>query len=134
MFPAFGLTKEEFCQTAFDTTIGVHKIDFIIRCATINKDSFNDYYHSFLVPDEGYSNIIKLHNKLYSGQLKDKLRLDIDFIPHIGVGNSKDKFVCKKMVDSWNDTHFSIKGTITNLTIVEYNNNKIIKLQDIELR
>jgi 2'-5' RNA ligase superfamily protein len=134
VFPAFDLTKEEFCQAIFDTTIGVEKIDFTIRCATINKDAFNEYYHSFLVPDEGYSKIIKLHDKLYNGHLKGNLRLDIGFVPHIGVGNSKDKFECKKMVDSWNKKDFSIKGKITKLTIVEYENNKVTKLQDIELR
>ena len=134
VFPTFDLSKEEFCKTIFATTLDVDKIDFTIRCATINKDAFNEYYHCFLVPDEGYSKIIKLHDKLYSEQLTDNLRLDIDFVPHIGVGNSKDKFVCKKMVDSWNKKDFSISGTISNLTIVEFENNKVIKLQDIELR
>jgi 2'-5' RNA ligase len=134
VFPTFDLSKEEFCKTIFDTTLEVDKIDFTIRCATINKDAFSQYYHSFLVPDEGFSKIIKLHDKLYSEQLKDNLRLDIDFVPHIGVGNSKDKFVCKKMVDSWNKKEFSISGTISNLTIVEFENNKVTKLQDIELR
>ena len=134
VFPTFDLSKEEFCKTIFDKTFEVDRIDFTIRCATINKDTFNEYYHSFLVPDEGYSKIVKLHDKLYSGQLIDNLRLDIDFVPHIGVGNSKDKFECKKMVDGWNKKDFSISGTISNLTIVEFENNKIIKLQDIELR
>ena len=134
VFSTFDKTKEEFIKTILDTTAALEKIDFTIRCATINKDAFSEYYHSFLVPDEGYSKIIKLHDKLYSEQLKDNLRLDIDFVPHIGVGNSKDKFVCKKMVDSWNKKDFLISGTISNLTIVEFENNKVIKLQDIGLR
>ena len=133
VFPTFDKTKEDFCKTIFDTTIGLEKIDFAIRCATISKDAFNEYYHCFLVPDEGYSKIIKLHDKLYSEQLKDNLLLDIDFVPHIGVGNSKDKFDCKKMVDNLNKRDFLIKGTITNLTIVDYNDDKVIKLQDIKL-
>lgn len=133
VFPTFDLTKEDFCQAIFDTTINIEKITFSIRCATVNKDSFSEYYHCFLVPDEGYSKIIKLHDRLYSEQLKNNLRLDIDFVPHIGIGNSKDKFECKKMADILNKKDFLINGTITNLTIVEYDNNKVIKLQDIEL-
>ena len=38
------------------------------------------------------------------------------------------------MVDNWNKKDFSISGTIANLTIVEFENNKVTKLQDIELR
>jgi len=51
VFPTLGLTKEEFCQTILDTTNGIEKIDFNIKCTAINKDAFNEYYHSFLVPD-----------------------------------------------------------------------------------
>jgi len=28
---------------------------FILRCAVLEKDAFNEYTHVFLVPDEGYS-------------------------------------------------------------------------------
>lgn len=110
------------------------KFDFIIRCATINKDAFSDYYHIFLVPDEGYSRIIKLHDKLYSDKLKNNLCLDLDFIPHIGIGNSIDKYTCKKMVDEWNEKDFSISGRITHLTIVNYKNSIVTELEDIELK
>lgn len=74
---------------------------------------------------KGYSRIVKLHDKLYSEKLKSNLRLDIDFVPHIGIGNSKDKFSCKKMVDQWNEKEFSISGKITHLTVVNYENDTI---------
>jgi 2'-5' RNA ligase len=87
-----------------------------------------------LVPDEGYSNIIKLHDKLYSGSFQDYQRLDIDFVPHIGIANSKDKFRCKQMVEEWNEKDFSIKGTISHLTIATYDQERITHLKKIELR
>ncbi len=134
VFPVFDLTKDVFAKEITQRLKGIEKIDFTIRCATINKDAFNDYFHTFLVPDEGYSQIIKLHDKLYMGQLASNLRLDIDFVPHIGIGNSQDKFACKKMVDEWNKIDFSISGTISSLTIVEYQNDKVLKLKDIKLK
>ncbi len=85
------------------------------------------------MPDEGYSQIIKMHDKLYSGKLKENLRLDIDFVPHIGIGNSKNKFACKKMVDELNEKDICINGIISNLTLVEYVNDKVTKLEDFEL-
>ncbi len=119
VFPVFDFPEELFINEVTERTKGIKKVDFNLRCATINKDAFKDYYHTFLVPDEGYSKIIKLHDKLYSGKFKNDLRLDLDFIPHIGIGNSKDKFRCKQMVDEWNGKEFSIEGVISSLSIIK---------------
>ena len=104
-----------------------------MRCATINKDAFSNYYHVFLVPDEGYSNIVKIHDRLYSGLLKDNHRLDVDFIPHIGIANSVDKYKCKRLVDYWNSKEFEINGTISKITIIKYENNIVTNIEDIRL-
>lgn len=134
VFPMSGILQEEFIAEVKDQCTAFTKFDFTIRCATINKDAFSDYFHTFLVPDEGYSIFIKLHDKLYSNKFKSSLRLDIDFVPHIGIGNSLDKFACKKMVDEWNEKEFSISGRISHLTIVKYENNCVTKIKDIELK
>ena len=126
--------KDHFVDEICDKTRGVEQIDFEIGCATINKDFFLDYYHLLLVPDKGFSKIVKLHDKLYSNLLFSFLRLDIDFIPHIGVANSRDKFEVKKWVDQWNQNEFSIKGTIDALTVVDYSNNVLTDLEKIELK
>jgi len=120
VFPVFDFKKKEFIKEIRTQSKSFTKINFIIRCSTINKDSFGEYYHAFLVPDEGYSNIVKLHDKLYSNELLENLRLDIDFVPHIGVGNNLSASKCKLMVDSWNVKQFEIKGKIKELHIVDY--------------
>ncbi|HET8963117.1 MAG TPA: hypothetical protein VFM99_04425, partial [Chitinophagales bacterium] len=55
--------------------------DFVLRCAAINKDASNDYFHTILGPDEGNSSFIKVHDDLYTGILKENHRLDLNFIP-----------------------------------------------------
>ena len=75
VFPVFDISQDEFTKEIKDKSSNLAKFDIVIRCATINKDAFNDYYHTFLVPDEGYSKIVKLHDKLYSDKLKNNLRL-----------------------------------------------------------
>lgn len=133
IFPVFDSHDEDFIQEISDLASSEKSFKFALRCATISKDAFTDCYHTFLVPDEGYSNIVKLHDKLYSSLLKNNQRLDIDYIPHIGVGNSPDKHVCKKMVDEWNAMDFSIPGQVDQLTIVKFENNSILHLKEIPL-
>lgn len=118
VFPFLGVSESVFTTEMEELAKDIDKISFVLRCAVVNKDSFYDCYHALLVPDEGFSRIVKLHDRLYSRLLKDELRLDIDYIPHIGIGNSKNKFDCKEMVDEWNKEEFAISGTISRLSVV----------------
>ncbi|WP_106793436.1 2'-5' RNA ligase family protein [Aquimarina sp. Aq78] len=133
VFPVFDQTETDFIAEIKKQAATFNNFDFVLRCATINKDAFNEYFHTFLVPDEGYSNIVKIHDRLYSGILKENHRLDLDFIPHIGIGNSLNKLDCKKMVDQWNKDEFEIGGTVKTLTIAEYKNNNLRQIEEIKL-
>lgn len=121
--------KEEIKRQLADT----QAFDFIFRCATVNKDAFSEMYHCFLVPDEGYSSIIKLHDKLYEGLLRPELRLDIDFIPHLGIGNNADPTACQEMARTWNQNEFTIQGSVNSLSIVSYENGVVKNLDQFRL-
>lgn len=134
VFPIDKIEKDQFISEIFDKSKGVKQIDFEIKCVTVNKDAFLDYYHLLLVPDKGYSKIVKLHDKLYSDILFNHLRLDIDFIPHMGIANSKDKYKVKNWADNWNYKEFTINGLIDSLTVVDYTNNILTDLDKIKLK
>ena len=109
-------------------------IPFCIRCATINRDAISGNYDAFLVPDEGFSKISKLHDKLYSDKLEHHHRLDISYIPHISIANSPDAQCIKEIVGRWNEKDFLIEGTISALDIINYENRKITTIEKIQLR
>ena len=112
---------------------GIQPIEFCIRCAALNKDAFSDTYYAFLVPDQGYSSILKLHDKLYREKLFPHRALHADFIPHIGIGNSKDPLRCIEMVENWNKTEFAIAGRISILDVANYENDTVHTIQRISL-
>jgi len=134
VFPVFEMAERDFITEIEDLSADIRKIDFVFRCAIINKDSFSDYYHALLAPDEGFSRIVKLHDMLYSRNLKTYHRMDIDYIPHLGIGNSKDKDLCKRMVDEWNKEDFAMAGTISSLSVVRCENNVIGNIKEIKLK
>ena len=108
-------------------------IPVTIRCAIINKDSFSDYFDAFLVPDEGFSQVLGLHDKLYSGLLARYHRVDISYIPHMSIANSKDVYAIKKIADEWNKKNLVIQGTISSLDIINYENRTITTIEKIQL-
>ena len=81
----------------------------------------------------GFSEIVKLQGKLHSGLLFPSQRLDLDFIPHIAIGNSKDPKECKKMVDEINSMDINICGILNQLEIIQLKDNKISTLDIVKL-
>ena len=133
VFPVEGIGHEAFLEEAEGQSRGFGPIDFEIRCATINKDAVLPYYHLLLVPDQGYSKVVRLHDRLYSGLFRPHLRLDIDFVPHVGIANSKDPQRVKQWVDSWNEEEFCIGGRIASLTVIDYSEGTLKDLHTIPL-
>ena len=134
VFPFDSVPLDEIKEEMSAKLSGISKFEFSIRCATINKDAFSEYYHVFLVPDKGFSNIVKIHDKLYSGKLSPEQRLDIDFIPHIGVGNNKDKMVCKALTDKLNSEYLVIRGKVNSIDLVQFEDNTITHLERFKLK
>jgi 2'-5' RNA ligase len=118
VFPMIGIDREQLVSHVEKSIQGTQLFEFAIRCAVLCNDAFSRYTHVFLVPDEGYSKIIKLHDRLYTGVIASELRLDIPFIPHIGIANSHDAHRCKELVDRLNSQQFEIRGRIDRLDVI----------------
>lgn len=133
VFAVENVAQEILLEEVKKQLAGTKRFDFNLKVATINHDGFGNFYHEFLVPDKGYSDIVKLHDKLYSGILAKHLRLDLDFIPHIGIGNSNEAQISKHHVDEINTVGVNIPGTTDSLDIVEYKDDTVVTLETIPL-
>lgn len=133
VFPTFDIAETDFVSEIKKQSEGVQSFNFACNVATVNFDSSGSFYHEFLVPDQGYSDIVKLHDKLYSGTLAKNLRLDIDFIPHIGIGNTDESTESKQRVDTINTDGVSIAGSIDSIDIVKYENDLVQTVEKIQL-
>ena len=118
VFPTSDVREGDLVTHVAGCAITARRIAFTLRSSLLVKDDSSDTYYVMLVPDEGFSGVVKLHDKLYTGPLADSLRLDIPFIPHVTVGYSTDARSCKSAVDALNASEFEIEGTIAALDIV----------------
>lgn len=133
VFSVPDMPAEDFISEVKKQVGSTLPIRFCIRCAVINKDSFSNNYDAFLVPDEGFGRIVKLHDKLYTDKLSPYHRLDISYIPHISIANSTDPFHIKKIVDQLNEKDQAITGLISSLDIINYENRVITTIEKIQL-
>lgn len=133
VFAVSDIDKDSFVDEVKDKIAGVQPFEFEIKVATINQNDDGKYYHEFLVPDTGYSNIVKLHDKLYSGLFAPYLRFDIDFIPHIGIGNSDEAKISKQRIDELNAKGVSIRGRVDDVSVIEFKDGVVTLVESIDL-
>lgn len=134
VFPLSSVFKKDLIKHSKTILSKTKKFEFLIKKAVIEKDAFNKYTHTFLVPDNGYNKIIKLHNKLYTGILKPELKKDIPYIPHIGIGNNKNPEISRKLAEEINTQKIIINGLIDKIDICEYENDKITTIGIVRLK
>ena len=133
VFAINDIDKDNFVNEVKNKIAGIKAFNFEIKVSTLNQNDDGKYYHEFLVPDTGYSNIVKLHDKLYSGLFAPHLRIDIDFIPHIGIGNSDEAQISKQRIDKLNDQGVFISGRVDSVDVIEFANGKVTTLETISL-
>ncbi len=130
VFPVHDMKKSELITEIENKLHSFEPFDFTLRCTVINRDAFQDYWHIFLAPDEGNSDIIKLHDTLYSGSLLHNYRMDIQFVPHIGIANSQNQMKMWQLTRELNESHLEISGRVEKLSLVNFENNKVILLKE----
>ena len=133
VFAVTGWTEADFIAEAAARAKGVAAFDVRLRSAVVIKDALSDYFHVILVPDEGFGRLVRLHDRLYADRLFPHRRLDIGFIPRLGVANSTDPLQCAGWAAEWNAGDFAIQGRIAALDVVRRLDGRVQPLERIPL-
>jgi 2'-5' RNA ligase len=128
-----GISQDDLQSHISGIALQSDPINITCRYALVYDDNESDDYYIFLVPDEGFSAISLLHDKLYDDFMRPALRLDIPYVPHIGIATSKDKDHLYNLAKEWNSKQFEIKSTIDELTLCSYNGKRVTNLQSFSL-
>ena len=107
---------------------------FVCRYAMLGADDEAERAHVFLVPDEGYSGISRLHDALYRQEMAAFLRLDIPYVPHITLGSSADRAAMKTCCDELNEATLSIHGSVEALTVAALESGSLVDVASFPLR
>ncbi|MDH3711170.1 MAG: 2'-5' RNA ligase family protein [Cyclobacteriaceae bacterium] len=133
VFPTENIELDTFTNHIKSVSSKFNSFTFVCRCVTIGDPDFWEHAHVFMIPDEGFSTIVKLHDAFYRGILEKELRLDLPFVPHIGVASYPSPEQCKKVVDGLNQRDFQIIGKVQSLDIIEFDGESTKTIDQIEL-
>ena len=116
-----------FAEAVRARVAGVSAIRFRLRSALVAPEPIVGRFHVFLIPDEGFGAILKLHEALHEGPLSGALRPDTPYLPHITVATTTDHEAARKLALSLNHRDIDIRGHIEALQ-VERRAGEVIKL------
>lgn len=133
VFPTDGVERSRLIEHVREKARSTAPFEVVFRCAILGDPDFEGHAHAFLVPDQGFSDVVRMHDRLYTGPLADFLRLDIPFIPHLGIANTPDPDDCKAIIDNLNAEHFEIRGRVDALDIVDYDGETVHPVEHVSL-
>jgi 2'-5' RNA ligase len=90
VFPGAAERDDDVVAHAEAIGAATPRIHFVLRSAVIVPESGAGTYHVFLVPEEGFGAIIRLHDRLHVGPLAGFLRPEQPYIPHLTVVTVRD--------------------------------------------
>lgn len=134
VFPTEKLKQTEFVNFIRPKIQGFPGIQFEMTHFKLSARPFDGKWFISLAPSKGKAEIIKLHDILYSGILKSKLRIEYSFDPHITVGCLEDKDSCLHIVEELNKINFCVDGCVENIDAATYINNQIETIEKISLK
>jgi 2'-5' RNA ligase len=107
-------------------------ISFVIRSVISMPDVVHRGAHVFVVPDEGRDQIARLHDELYAGVLRQHLREDIAFVPHVTIATG-DLHWCETYAQQLNGTLQPVRGVIESVTLLDVSRTKIESIARLAL-
>jgi hypothetical protein len=133
VFPTDEIAQETLAEHVREQVAGVAPFEVVFRCVILGDPDFMEHAHAFLTPDEGFSEVVRLHDRLYTGPLASELRLDLPFIPHIGIASLPDMEECKQVVDQLNETRFEIRARVEQVTVIGYDGRQVWTIEEVAL-
>jgi hypothetical protein len=117
VFPGSDLPPSDFIRHVARACAVVPCIRFCLRSAIVVPDLDVSWFHVFLVPDEGFGAIIRLHDKLYSGPLADCLRPEMPYLPHLTVASVRDFAEARRIATALNAQELALSGHVDEIEV-----------------
>lgn len=98
---------------------------FALRGAVASRDAGSSVGHVFLLPAEGYDELVEVHNRLHDDVLRSHLRRDVPFVPHMTVGAHRNQAECERIAEELNREHWVVQGVIDGVDVLEVDESMI---------
>ena len=86
-----------------------------------------------LIPTDDFNEILRLHDRLYSGLLEQYLRKDLPYKPHLTVGRFEMRADAARLVEELSNNEIDIMAKVTELTVAHLSAGELTVITRIPL-
>jgi len=133
VFPGAQMEPAPFAALIRAQAEKLPRIRFHLRSALVVPEHSVHRFHVFLIPDEGFGAILRLHDALHVGPIEACLRPETPYLPHITVATSGDFTAARKIAAQLNAGGIDIGGVIETLEVERRAGEVIRKVAEIPL-
>jgi len=133
IFHGAPMTPTAFAEQVRKVAADVPRIRFHLRSALVVPEPTVGRFHVFLIPDEGFGAILKLHDALHVGGIEAALRSDTPYLPHITVATTTDYDIARKLAQALNMGGVDIPGHIEALEVERRAGDVVRKVAEVPL-
>jgi hypothetical protein len=133
IFHGAPMTPAAFAEQVRKVAAEVPRIRFHLRSALVVPEPTVGRFHVFLIPDEGFGAILKLHDALHVGGIEAALRSDTPYLPHITVATTPDYDNARKLAQALNMGGIDIPGHIEALEVERRAGDVVRKVAEVPL-
>ncbi|GGI11574.1 2'-5' RNA ligase family protein [Gottfriedia solisilvae] len=106
------IVKEDLMKHIKEAVTDVSPFELTLKGITGNNNQY-----LFLNVKKGNDELIELHDRLYTGILKDFLNRNVSYVPHMTVGRINKKEQFEKVIDETKDFNYIFNTRISELTV-----------------
>lgn len=127
VFPGVDMTPQAFAEQIRKNAEGTPRIHFRLRSALVAPEHAVARFHVFLIPDEGFGAILRLHDALHAGPIEAAIRPETPYLPHITVATTATHHEARKVAQALNHGDLDIHGHIEALEVERREGGEVIK-------
>lgn len=133
VFTTTDIEAAAFTEAIRANARGIHPIRFRLRSALVVPEPVVRRFHVFLIPDEGFGAILKLHDALHAGPIQSALRQETPYLPHITVATTPDHASARDLAHALNRTGIDIQGHIDTLEVERSSGGVVKRVAEVPL-
>ncbi len=92
--------------------------DVALRAAVLLPDPFTGEFVVALVPDEGNSRLLRLHDRLYTGPFTQHQPVGVPFVPHLTLARMTASAAARALADDVNGGEPDLRTRVTDLVLM----------------
>jgi 2'-5' RNA ligase len=133
VFPGVQMEPRAFADQVRKNVGDFPRIRLRLRSALVVPEHAVGRFHVFLIPDEGFGAILRLHDRLHAGPIETAIRPETPYLPHITVATTATHHEARKVAQALNQGDLDISGHIETLTVERRAGEVIREIAEIPL-